>query len=236
MNKRIIIMSLVTLILFLTFFIQPPIVGFHLRTDHRPKYCEGNDCINEIIFSELPPYPKDFSETVTLTTPEEIYKQPEFYPNWEDQGLPYYKNPPGQYMGFYGIGAYPSRAFVALREEDKITEVTFFHTSWYIINYQGMELYLRNESLKNYFDVIIEPNIIVLGPTFPRFHYNWTQKIKITIIPKNPPKGDYVFEIDAREPPQEYSEIWSKKYDIRYSDVGMFSIGRPFYQLQITVL
>lgn len=229
-------LTLVVLVLLIISLVQLSISGFLFKTDYRPEYCEGNHCMNEIIFSELPTYPKDFSERVTLDTPEEFYKQPEFYPNWEEQGLPYYRNPPSHYLGFYGFGAYPSEDFVVLRDENEITQVTFFHTSWYVMNHQGMGLYLRNESLKNYFDILIEPNIIVLGPTFPQFHYNWTQKIKITIVPKNPPKGEYILEIDAKKAPEEYSKIWSEKYGIRYSDVGMFSIGMPFYQLLVNVV
>ena len=135
-NIAIIVILVVVAIFIITTYSQK-ITGQFVSTEEsssfRPKYCDDNGCIDdEVVFRELPPYPIDFREVDVMVEnnrypiaedfsnelPDEVYfKQPEFYPTWEDQGVPYYTPlKPGYspgYVGVVGYGAYPGDILVS---------------------------------------------------------------------------------------------------------------------------
>lgn len=208
-------------------------VGNNLfEKDYRPQHCINGKCVDSPVFSKLPIYPKDFSRE--LNSPESNWKQPEFY-NFE-QGIQYYINPPTDYLGYFGLGAYPSDRRLTAKAGDELITFTYFHTAWFVHTYQGVKLIaIMDEDIKEYFEVTIEPDIILLEPTFPLFEYNWTQKVFVKIKVKNPPEGKYLIGIDASEPPLEYSQKWFEKYGGRYTTGGIISIGRPPYQIEVNI-
>lgn len=233
MNKFLILIIIITLVIL--FFISSNISGFFTLKEpisYRPKHCIEDKCIDPIVFSKLPSYPKDFSKEIN--SPESFWKQPEFY-NFESS-IEYYINPPVGYRGYYGFGAYPSERRVTMKAGDERETFTYFHTSWFVNKYQGLKLNpVIDEEIKDYFDIEIEPEVILLEPTFPVFEYNWTQKIIIKIKAKDPPQGKYMIGVDASEPSLEYSQKWFEKYGNKYVEAGIFGVGRPFYQINVVI-
>ncbi|MFQ6020695.1 MAG: hypothetical protein ACE5J4_01580 [Candidatus Aenigmatarchaeota archaeon] len=220
--KRISILALLALLII--FLFSNTITGYFIL--ERPQHCIEDKCIDQRTFSKLPPYPRDFSKN---SERESDWKQPEYY-NFDD-GIKYYISPPQGYIGIYGYGSTPTQEnFINPKE---ITTKIYFHTSWYVISYQGLQLIANYD--KNYFDVEVTPDIILLEPTYPYFEYNWTQEITIKVKLKNPPKGDYLIGIDVIQPPKEFKDKWSKEYGNRYVSAGSFRIGKPFYQMNIRI-
>jgi len=197
--------------------------------DYRPKHCLDDKCIDPAVFSKLPKYPKDLNGDLN-------WKQPEFYPRFEEEGVKYYVNPPLNYLGFYGYGAFPSDVILDVGQNEQIVKTTNFYTSWFVVTYQGLKLIpIIPDNAKDYFEVSIEPENILLEPTFPVFEYNWTQKVTIKVNVKNPPKGEYTIGIGVSEPESRFSDIWFKKYGGRYIAGSIFDIGRPPYQMVLRI-
>lgn len=233
-NSRIfpILIILSVVIFFVAFLVKNNQIT---TVDNRPEHCMEDKCINSTVFSKLPPFPNNFSKALSENTLEVYYKQPEFYPTFETKGLNYYVNPPGDYLGFYGYGTYPSSERITAKQGDNKTLTTFFLTSWYVVSYQGLKFVLDNESLKEYFDIQIEPDTILLEPTYPVFEYNWTQKILIKIhVKDNALKGTYKIGINVESPPTDIENEWIERYR-GYTSGGMFSIGKPFYVANVIV-
>jgi hypothetical protein len=240
----------------------------------RPKYCDENGCIDEsVVFRELPPYPKDFSEVDIMVEnnrypiaenfskkiPDENYfKQPEFYPTWEDQGVPLYTPlKPGYrpgYVGVVGYGAYPGDIVVSpIEPGQNFLTVTYWHASWAVAKFQGMSLVVtyptKGETMmgmftveqdpdvvRNYFDVEITPNTLLLDPTYPLFGPNWAQKVRIEVhVKENTPPGKYLIGISPTNPPKELESEWIREHRLKYTSVGTIGIGRPTYQIFVEV-
>lgn len=124
--------------------------------------------------------------------PFEYYIQPDFYLTWEDGRDIYYEDHDYSRWGVHGYGAYPGDiGFLIknLKEGDEITTCTFFKSSWGVETFQGVKLQpITNE----YFDVSVDPQIILLTPTFPIFDNEWVRVIKVkATVKKNVPVGEY---------------------------------------------
>ncbi len=240
----------------------------------RPEYCDENGCIDEnTVFRELPIYPEDFEEVDIMVEnnrypiaedfsekipDENYYKQPEFYPLWEDQGVPFYTPlKPGYtpgYVGVVGYGSYPGDIIVSpIEPGQNFLTVTYWHTAWAVAKYQGMSLAINypvkgetkmgmfkvnqdSEMVKNYFNVEITPNNLLLEPNYPLFGWNWAQKVKIDVhVNENTPPGKYLIGISPVDPPKDLESQWIKEHRLKYTSVGMVGIGRPTYQIFVEV-
>ncbi len=188
---------------------------------------------------------------------EKYWKQPEFYPTFE-MNLDKIKNPNVNAFYAFGYGAYPGDIGVGVNPGDDFTVATFFYSSWLVETWQGTKMQhfypvqtgIPNQNLigtqftviqdpetvKNYFDVSIEPNVILLEPSSPIFGYNWTQKILVHIkVKPDTPKGRYAIGVNPVAPPKEYSDKWVKQYLTRYADASSGLAGRPFFQIVVDV-
>jgi len=213
------------------------------------------------IFDALPPVPSDFGEIDYMLVKgrlfaigvlgEEYYKQPEFYPRFEEF-FSYWTDPNLGMWGTNGYGTYPADQWTEVRAGDSFTAYAFFHTSWNVQTWQGVQLVpafpaegagefyntMSPSELKNYFDVTIEPNLFLLDPTFPAFGYNWAYKIevRVDVAPDTPP-GRYVVGFGVAKPPQEKAEEWGWEHRNFYFDAsGMISVGRPQLRMMVTVV
>lgn len=249
--------------------------------NNRPKHCIDDKCVPDIVFSKLPSYPKNFDEIdlgveygkyywnehFSAVAPDEnYYKQPEFYPNFEnEENLEYYLQVkeldegrveyPTERVGVSGYGTYPADTVVkGILPGEDLKVVTYLHTGWFIEKYQGMELkpvfpshgdtqqgmisvVQEPDVVKDYFEVNIEPAVILLEPSYPVFYPNWAQKVTIKVnVKENTPKGTYLVGVTPFEPPADKSEGWKYKYGIyAYTDAGMAGIGRPHLQIFVKV-
>lgn len=225
MKKFLLVFVVLILIFFLT--------QFRLRIDYRPKHCLNEQCIPETIFEKLPPFPKNFSSEIG-DVEEVFYKQPEFYPNWKDQGIKFYLREPSPYVGVIGYGCYPGEISKKAQANQSLSFIFFIHTGWCVTKYQGMSLDLDYK--KEYFDVKIEPKEILLEPTCPIFYPNWTQKVRVNVfVNGNTVPGKYFINITAVNPPKDIEEKWLNEFKKNYTQIGMVSIGRPLCQISLEI-
>lgn len=225
------------------------------------------DYLPKELFANLPPFPEDFYAMKVLVefgkipdlgrVGEEYYKQPEFYPQFETNGVQMMQNPPVGRWAPYGYGSYPSETLVATTNDTEFTVYTYFHSSWLVESYQGLGLVpvfpavanmLQNEfpdgaryvaqnpnEAQKYFDVSITPGAILLEPAFPVFGKNWAQRVAMKIKVKGAPKGRYVIGIGIGSVPKELDAQWVWKYKTAYNTGGMAGIDVPWYQAFIQV-
>ena len=244
------------------------------KSSLRPKYCDKNGCIDEsTVFRELPPYPQDFREVDVMVEnnkypiaekfskelpDENYYKQPEFYPTWEDQGVPLYTPlKPGYspgYVGVIGYGAYPGDIIVRpIKSGQNFLTITYWHTAWAIAKYQGMGLTVtypakgetgmglfvvdqNPDKVKDYFSVNISPTTLLLQPNYPLFGKDWAQKVKVDVhVNEKTPPGKYLIGISPVNPPADLETQWIRDYRLKYTSVGIAGIGRPTYQIFVEV-
>jgi len=223
--------------------------------EERPDYLPAE------VYKNLPPFPKDFYEIDALLTfskfidlrvlGPEYYKQPEFIPEWESEGVTLMRNPEKGRYGIWGWGAYPAdQGYTALAGDD-FTAITYFHTSWNIQSYQGMQMEALfpeqgsvngipisqdSNEVKNYFDVSLSPSAFVIGPTFPIFDENWTQRVDVMVkISPDTPPGTYLIGVNPTAPPPELENEWRWQYRLHYANAGSTGLSRPFFQLMVEV-
>ena len=91
-------------------------------------------------FDSLPEIPEDFgSKNYLISTGKltdfteitrEYYLQPEFYPLFVDNGLPFYKEYDARYIGTFGWGVYPSEQWINAGPGAEGELTFFFKTGW----------------------------------------------------------------------------------------------------------
>jgi hypothetical protein len=189
---------------------------------------------------------------------ENYWKQPEFLPGFEESAVRLIKNPQPNRWGAFGFGIYPgdTRVFVSPGTEFNVT--TFVHTSWLVETYQGIRLvteYQKEimlpyqdlqesqkivqdpERVKQYFDVSVSPEVLVLEPSFPIMEKDWIQKVKVyvKVKPETPP-GTYVIGVTVGTPPADFNDKMMMRYLNVYTTGGTTTgVGRSFYQIAVVV-
>lgn len=210
----------------------------------------------DLLFSQLPDPPDDFLwikdkiERQQLTpkyfdtVDERYWKNPEFYPNFEKILMNVYMNPSTSAKGVYGYGSYPAEMVVKINKEDmevgqELYGKTWFHTGYGISYYQGTKLkpIFLTEGAEEYFDVLIDPDLFLLTPTYPIFDPEWAKEIRYIVkVKKIPPKAIYDLAFSINRPPLSKSQEWMWDKRELYVDSGMFTTGsKPTFLYQIHV-
>lgn len=219
------------------------------------------------VFSKLPPFPKDFDVNRLLFSlgkisdanyyREDTWKQPEFYPQWEEQGCGLHGTPPAGRWAAVGYGSYPSEVIVQSKRTDDYNVTFFMHTSWLVQTYQGMGfsiLYPARGTLKlsefsdgtrgvtvdpaetqKYFNATVSPMSMLLEPAFPVFEPGWTQKVTVNVKAKDAKPGRYLIGVDLGGPSKEDNDAWFYTYKLNYVTSGGTSIGEPWFTMFIEV-
>lgn len=229
----------------------------------RPSY------LPDSIFENLPPFPRDFYKVRSLiqsgrlvdfaSLEEEYWQQPEFFPHFEDIGVPLLANPPEGRWGAYGIATYPADSVGSIAPEGSIEMVFFIKSNYLVETYQGVYLETvykdstaiesgfempdgtrtikQNASrMKDHFTINVEPNPFVLYPNFPKYHLNGTRKVNVTITASSDtPPGNYVIGLDTAKVPYEYEQKWLREFLNLYTSGGMTKIDRPYFQAFVEV-
>lgn len=140
---------------------------------------------------------------------ERYYLQPDFYEDSWAVGKRYYEDHDYGRWVVHGHGAYPgnpSLRFDTPMAGDWIQFCTFYRTGWGTETYQGIKLV---PDYNEYFDVAIEPNELLLAPTYPVIQKDWVRKLNITVaVTQIPPKGTYTIPINSVQPSAEQSREW----------------------------
>ncbi len=191
-------------------------------------------------FANLPMLPNDFWEkrnsfesgdfSIAKQLDENYYLQPEFLPEFKEIGLPYWKNPDLSRWGAYGFGVYPANQNYSIKKEEEITVFAFVHSAYYIQSFQGIKLVVVDtNTVQENFVVEIEPENILLGPTYPVIDKKWMHKVAIKIKAKeDTPARIYSIGFDAIAPDAEAESKWSETQSQKYfSGAGNISINRP---------
>lgn len=140
-----------------------------------------------------------------------VWKQPDFYPTWEQSGVSKYIDHDYTRWGVHGYGFFPSEqtwSVTNMQEGNVMKFNTFLHTSWGVETWQGMKLIpINNNSL---FDVTITPDEFYLEPTFPIFSSEWTKIIEFEVTAKDTiPVGSYEISCLVVPPNESRTEEWS---------------------------
>ena len=165
----------------------------------------------------IPPKPGDWdiikrelgSGYIDITTLNNSYwLQPDFYPSWI-VAKKFYTHHDYSRWGVSGYGAYPGNPEITFTDTNVgtwIEDSLLFKTGYGIETWQGVRLVSENNK---YFDVLIEPDEILLEPTFPIFSNNWVRILKYKItIKQTPPTGEYTIKIYQGTPSERQSKIW----------------------------
>ena len=195
-------------------------------------------------------------ENFSTQYPDEYYyKQPEFYANsFIKQGLSYYtKLKPGKTVMYNigGTGPYPGDVVIKeIQKGETIRVSTFWHSAWAVVKYQGFslvphypeegkvrmgEITVKQDPqiAKNCFDIKIEPNPIILEPTYPVFFYNWTRRVKAEIKVRNScPPGWYMISIEPEKAPEKYQDEWTREYGLKMATIIAGGAWQIFLQVK----
>jgi hypothetical protein len=230
---------------------------------NRPDYLPAG------MYGNLPAFPKDFysirvllrsGRLTDLSELEEGYwMQPEFFPQYEEIGLPLLQNPPVGRWGAYGLASYPAQSIATINAGDTLDFFFFMKSNYIVETYQGVQLDVKYphfaeittgatmpdgsarvdqdpQVTKELFDVEVSPETFVLEPNFPIFRKEGIRKVKVTVTAKpNTPPGNYVIAVDTGAVPEEAEKVWIQKYLNLYTSGALTKIDKPYYTALITV-
>lgn len=137
---------------------------------------------------------------------EEYYLQPDFYDLFSLNFEKFYTNHDYKRLKKAGYGFAPritGTIWKSMQKEDVVCSILM--TAPGVEAWQGIKLV---PSYNEYFDVKVNPSIILLPPTFPDYSVDWAKKISYTITPKKGfiPEGEYNITIKIHNPPPDVSE------------------------------
>lgn len=172
------------------------------------------------LFAELPTPPDTFwadanrlysgKIEVVDEIPANVYRQPEFHPTFERDGIPQWtqaKNE-GNRIGVTSLLA-EQESRVETRPNE-IRTILFISSAWGVTRRQaiGFRATITPDAP---IQVVVEPNGIVLGSTFPTFSPDWIQKIAIRLKWGSPLKaGTYRVTLHMDAPPETTMNEWDE--------------------------
>lgn len=235
-----------------------------IQVSTRPDY------LPEEMFNRLPTFPEDFYQVRELilsgeiidlgSLSDEYWLQPEFFPQFEETGLPLLQNPPKDRWGAYGVIVYPGDSISTIVPGESIDLYFFIKSGYLVETYQGISLEAvypesvnvepglelpdgskqidqNSSEVKELFDVKISPDIFVLESNYPVYNLGGTQRIRVTVqVLEETPEGIYVVGIDTGTVPEEYEQEWLAEYAGLYASGSMTKFDRPYYQAFINVI
>ncbi len=210
------------------------VIAFAAISEARPDYG-----LSQGTFAALPAMPSNFQQvekeinkSMLFDVGEEYWKQPEFYPTFE-KFIPLMKKPPAERIAIWGVGIYPARHEYRAQKGSEFTATVYLHASWLVQTYQGAKLVAEYD--KRYFDVSVSPDIVLLGPAYPKFDKNWAQKITVKVRVKEVPKGVHYIIVNPKAPPDEKILEWRSKYKGLYDSMPASSPEQPYLRIAVNI-
>ncbi|MBD3319213.1 hypothetical protein GF342_04865 [Candidatus Woesearchaeota archaeon] len=225
------------------------------------------DYLPEAMFSLLPAFPQDFYSVRTLVRAgritdfeklePEYWLQPEFFPQFEDIGVPLLQNPPEDRWGAFGMASYPAESIGTIAKGETLSFYFFMKSNYLVETYQGVQLSLdfpataqvstglelpdgskvvEQDEVAKYFDVRISPDAFLLEPNYPLFRPNGTQKIAVHItVKEDAPLGNYAITLDTTKVPEELESLWMEEYLTKYASGSLTKLDKPFFTAFVSV-
>ena len=167
-------------------------------------------------------------------------------------GIVNWKEPDIYHWTPEGYGTYPNIMGNVLKQGESDDLYTFFHTSWKVETYQGFSLvpryyttitgfenvkYVDPETAKKYINITLDPNVVLMSPTYPKFIPGWSKKIRMHIdVADDAPPGKYAVGFDVAKAPKVNETIWSMQYHELYQSKSGFGITTPQFQVLLEVV
>ncbi len=219
------------------------------------------------VYASLPDFPADFDEVTNRfqagkvplnNLAPEYWKQPDFYPNFQEAGVPLIKYYPSDSHAAFGFGTYPSE-YIVTTGSDAAFEVYFIiRADWGVLNYQGLKLVpsypSKIKTLRNAFSdgstlveqdpnyarcniqiTEINPGQLTLEPAYPGFSPGWAKRVELKLRTGELKPGKYAVGLDVVEPDEAYNSAMSEKLSTSYVTGGGFGTDRPWLMLYIEV-
>ena len=240
------------------------------RNNKPIQISERPDYLPAAMFERLPPMPADFYQIRQLVRlgriadlaeiNESYWQQPEWFPHFENIGVPLLQQPPKDRWGAYGIAVYPADSVSTVRAGESLDMYFYIKSGYLVETYQGISLdknYPARAQIgagaempdgtkdvvqdpavaKRHIKVEADPNPFVLEPNFPLYNEGGTKRVKVIVsVDASTPPGDYVVTLDTGIVPADYEDQWMKEYLNLYTSGGMTTIGRPYYQAFIHIV
>ncbi len=163
--------------------------------------------VSSSIFGQLPSPPAclvsissafesgKFSDAFFFTP--EYFLQPEFYPNFESEGLRQWTSPLASHFGLVGVSLYPFESRSGVLKGGEKSFRFFIHSGYGVRSMQAvrLEAVLEDSSDAPYVSLSLDPESssgFILGPTFPLFSSEWVHPVVLTV------------RMDAQAPYTEY--------------------------------
>lgn len=190
------------------------------------------------VFESLPKPPKCFSSFVQLYRTNQFsdefffgpnfFLQPEFYSNFEKDGLPYWTNPIATHWGAIGFGASPFERNLDAKPGETIRTRFFFHSGFGVRTFQGLRLEpeFENPSDAQFVQIKLDSdseNGFLLGPSFPKFDANWAKAVDVQLIVlPGASQKTIAIRLKTRAPMPQTEAQWAAKYPNRYFNATAF--------------
>jgi len=226
------------------------------------------DYLPEVMFRDLPDMPMDFYAKRVMyryglfeMDPEligpEYWKQPEWYPKFEENTVKVLQNAPADRYGVCCFGIYPADAYMRLKidggEFHTFTKYAWIRSAPLVELYQGIRLaphypkegnvekdvtpwqenpkidFMQDPDVaKKYIGISFAPEQFLLEPSFPIFRKEYIKLIEMQFtIDPDIPKGNYIVGFDTVAPDKEVSIDWMLKYPGAYNDARMGMFFSP---------
>jgi len=197
-------------------------------------------------FAYLPEIPDDFGTVSYMVSTgklfdldrvtREYFLQPEFYPLFIDNGLPFYESYDPRYVGIFGWGTYPSEQWADVKSGTTAELEFFFKTGWGVETWQGMNLQIQSDC--DWIAPSIEDNLFIAAPSYPEFcsvencGNDWARKMSIKVKVGSGAVAGQKCDVSLFNfaPPIEQVQEWTGKYGVSYisASKAMVAAGTPF--------
>ncbi|QQR93049.1 MAG: hypothetical protein IPJ89_02295 [Candidatus Iainarchaeum archaeon] len=169
------------------------------------------------------------------------YLQPEFYGNFEEEGIKYWTAPVPYHYGAVGFGAFPQERLLILAPGESQRVRVFLHAGYGIRTTQGMSIQPRYGHPLDAERVQVELSQDVregftLGPSFPKFSPTWARPVDVvvSVSPTSAP-GTITISFATQPPSNQAESVFRSQYGFYFNATDYIGSQIPF-QFKVKVV
>lgn len=169
------------------------------------------------------------------------YLQPEFYGNFEQEGVKYWTSPSPYHYGAVGFGAFPQDQDITLSPGESKRLRVFLHAGFGVRTTQGLSISPKYghplDAERVQVDLSQEVREgFVLGPTFPKFSSEWVKPIDfvVSVAPTSGP-GTITIGFTTQPPSNQMEAVFRSEYGFYFNGTDYIGSQIPF-QVQVKVV